>query len=108
MINLGFQHTMQLLAKTGEASILFFQWIRALIDRVNFISPKVGDFRSSTNPDPRVGELLADGSDVSRADYAQLFDAIGTTFGAGDGTTTFTLPDLSAIAADVYYFVRVD
>ncbi|ASP31707.1 hypothetical protein CHH26_09440 [Qipengyuania flava] len=40
------------------------------------------------------GFLACDGSDVSRIDYAQLFAAIGTTFGAGDGTNTFTLPDL--------------
>jgi len=39
------------------------------------------------------GWLLCDGAAVSRADYAALFDAIGTTFGAGDGATTFNLPD---------------
>jgi len=31
---------------------------------------------------------------VSRATYAALFAAIGTTYGAGDGSTTFSLPDL--------------
>jgi microcystin-dependent protein len=38
--------------------------------------------------------LLCDGSDVSRTTYADLFAAIGITYGAGNGTTTFTLPDL--------------
>lgn len=38
--------------------------------------------------------LLCDGSNVSRSTYASLFAAIGTSFGVGDGTTTFTLPDL--------------
>jgi microcystin-dependent protein len=38
--------------------------------------------------------LLCDGSNVSRSTYASLFQAIGTTFGVGDGTSTFTLPDL--------------
>lgn len=37
--------------------------------------------------------LLCDGSAVSRATYANLFAEIGTTFGDGDGTTTFNLPD---------------
>ena len=37
--------------------------------------------------------LIADGSAVSRTTYADLFAAIGTTYGAGDGTTTFNLPD---------------
>lgn len=40
------------------------------------------------------GWLAANGSAVSRATYAALFAAIGVTFGAGDGSTTFNLPDL--------------
>lgn len=42
------------------------------------------------------GYLKANGANVSRATYSALFTAIGTTFGAGDGSTTFTLPDLRA------------
>lgn len=43
------------------------------------------------------GYLLCDGSSVSRTAYAALFSAIGTAFGAGDGATTFALPDLRGI-----------
>ncbi len=39
------------------------------------------------------GFLLCDGSAVSRATYAALFVVLGTTWGAGNGTTTFNLPD---------------
>ena len=39
------------------------------------------------------GYLLCDGSAVSRTTYAALFTAIGTTYGSGDGSTTFNLPD---------------
>lgn len=46
------------------------------------------------------GWLACDGSAVSRTTYAALFAAIGVTFGAGDGTSTFNLPDLRG------YFVR--
>ena len=46
------------------------------------------------------GWLAADGSNVNRTTYAALFSAIGTTYGAGDGSTTFALPDLRG------YFVR--
>jgi microcystin-dependent protein len=46
------------------------------------------------------GWLAANGSAVSRTTYAALFAAIGTTYGAGDGSTTFALPDLRG------YFVR--
>lgn len=40
------------------------------------------------------GYLMCDGAAVSRADYSELFAAIGTTYGAGDGLTTFNVPDL--------------
>lgn len=40
------------------------------------------------------GYLAADGSAVSRTTYNDLFTAIGTTFGVGDGSTTFNVPDL--------------
>lgn len=39
------------------------------------------------------GYLLCNGAAVSRTDYADLFAAIGTLYGAGDGSTTFNLPD---------------
>ena len=51
-------------------------------------------------PTPPVGFLSCDGSTLSRNDYADLFalansaGLIGTMFGAGDGSTTFTLPDM--------------
>jgi len=41
-----------------------------------------------------LGWLLADGSAVSRTTYSSLFTIIGETYGAGDGSTTFNLPDL--------------
>lgn len=40
-----------------------------------------------------VGFLLPDGSAVSRSTYADLFGYIGTTYGVGNGSTTFNLPD---------------
>lgn len=41
------------------------------------------------------GYLLCDGAAVSRSTYATLYAVIGDTFGAGDGSSTFNLPDLS-------------
>jgi microcystin-dependent protein len=41
-----------------------------------------------------VGFLKANGALISRVTYATLFAAIGTTFGVGDGSTTFAIPDL--------------
>lgn len=48
------------------------------------------DFAGSTAP---AGYLLCDGSTVSRTTYARLFAAISDKWGAGDGSTTFKLPD---------------
>jgi len=47
-------------------------------------------YAASTAPD---GWLLCNGSAVSRTTYAALFAAIGTSYGSGDGSTTFNLPD---------------
>lgn len=43
---------------------------------------------------PPTGWLECDGSTISRTTYAALFAVIGTTFGSGDGSTTFEIPDL--------------
>lgn len=51
----------------------------------------VAHFAASSAP---AGWLKANGAAVSRTLYAGLFAAIGTTYGAGDGATTFNLPDL--------------
>ena len=40
------------------------------------------------------GYLLCDGTAVSRTTYAGLYAVIGTTYGIGDGTTTFNLPNM--------------
>lgn len=39
--------------------------------------------------------LVCDGSAISRIDYSDLFDVIGTTYGNGDGVSTFNLPDMT-------------
>jgi microcystin-dependent protein len=52
---------------------------------------QVAFFAMSTAP---TGWLKANGAAVSRTAYADLFAAIGTTWGVGDGSTTFNVPDL--------------
>jgi phage-related tail fiber protein len=59
---------------------------------VNLIPPgAVRFFARTTAPD---GWLKCNGAAVSRTTYAVLFSAIGTTWGAGDGSTTFNVPEL--------------
>lgn len=54
------------------------------------------------------GWLLCDGSPVSRTTYASLFAIIATTFGEGDGSTTFNLPDMreAAPAGGVNFIIK--
>ena len=54
------------------------------------------------------GYLRADGTAISRTSYADLFGVIGTTYGVGDGSTTFNLPNLSASGAgSPVYIIKV-
>lgn len=54
--------------------------------KVGMIQP----FSGSVVPD---GWLKCDGSVISRTLYSELFDVIGTTYGEGDGSTTFRIPN---------------
>lgn len=57
-------------------------------------TPPIGSvipYAGSAAPD---GYLIADGAEISRTTYSDLFAVIGTTYGVGDGSTTFTLPNL--------------
>jgi microcystin-dependent protein len=67
--------------------------VESAIDVASFAGVPAGasmDFRGTVPP---AGWLLEDGSAVSRTTYAALFAVIGTTYGAGDGSLTFNLPD---------------
>ena len=52
-----------------------------------------GQLLLATTATPPDGTLVADGSEVSRASYPELFKKIGTQYGEGDGVNTFNLPD---------------
>ena len=54
----------------------------------------ISQFGSTTLPE---GWLLCDGKEYSREEYKELFDVIGTTWGSGDDTTTFNVPDFRGV-----------
>jgi microcystin-dependent protein len=53
----------------------------------------IGDIKASTQTENHGSWLLCNGQAVSRATYADLFEVIGTSFGEGNGSTTFNVPD---------------
>ena len=61
------------------------------LDNNSAITGKIEWFAFNTPPD---GYLVCNGAKISRETYADLFAVIGTTYGEGDGSTTFTLPNL--------------
>lgn len=64
-----------------------FAWVDVGLLPAGVIAPYAGSAAPS-------GWLLCHGQAVSRTTFAALFTAIGTTYGSGDGSTTFNLPDL--------------
>lgn len=60
----------------------------------NAQSSDIGTIKMVAHGNVPSGYLECNGQVVSRTTYSALFSAIGTTFGAGDGSTTFKLPDL--------------
>lgn len=58
------------------------------------ISAYLGEIRMYAGPTAPAKWLLCQGQTVSRTTYAALFAVIGTAYGAGDGSTTFRIPDL--------------
>lgn len=70
-----------------------FDFNKPVKENGGFLVPTgvVQAYAGSTTPQ---GWLLCDGSAVSRTDYAALYAVIGTTYGAGNGSTTFNLPNL--------------
>jgi len=53
----------------------------------------VGDYKMSAQTADHDNWFICNGRAISRTDYSDLFSIIGTSFGAGDGSTTFNLPD---------------
>ena len=69
----------------------------AAVDDIQATNPSdkvfTGDYKQSAKSSDHGSWLLCNGIAISRSTYAALFTEIGITFGAGDGSTTFNLPD---------------
>lgn len=77
----------------GLVSRLFCDGVNISDETYNPNNDMVGMLAAFAANSAPTGWLAADGSAVSRTTYARLFSRIGTIYGAGNGTTTFNLPD---------------
>lgn len=68
-------------------------YVRAPLNFAAHQRATVGDQKISFTSFDHMGWMKCDGRAVSRSTYALLFNVIGETFGAGDGSTTFNLPN---------------
>ena len=70
--------------------------------------PPAGSILTNTEDTTPEGYLLANGAEVSRTTYNELFMIIGTYYGDGDGVSTFNLPNLSYDDTDcvVTYIIK--
>lgn len=87
---LGFTAFMQSL-RTSDSLPTLLTALGLSLSGISRVSGEVATFAMNTAPS---GWLKCNGAAVSRTTYADLYAAIGTTFGSGDGSTTFNLPDM--------------
>jgi microcystin-dependent protein len=84
------------LAANSDSKVATQKAVRAYVDALGgqtYLVPTGGILPYAGSAAP-ANFLLCDGSAVSRTTYATLFGVISTTFGVGNGSTTFNLPDL--------------
>lgn len=84
----------QALAGTANNLLMTPQTAKLLVESLNLRAP-AGTLIPYIGTTVPTGYLLANGAEVSRTKYADLFAAIGTKFGVGDGATTFGLPNMN-------------
>ena len=72
------------------------QWVEMMSSGVTALEQVMptGSIIQTARVTAPTGWLLCEGQDVSRTTYQRLFQAIGLVYGSGDGSTTFTLPNL--------------
>tara|TARA_R110001606_G_scaffold136528_1_gene274100 strand:- start:527 stop:1447 length:921 start_codon:yes stop_codon:yes gene_type:complete len=84
--------------KIGKSAIIIYNLANNVFNildlELNTTSTPVGAVFPSASITVPNGHLECDGSAISRTTYADLFNNIGTSWGVGDGSTTFNIPDL--------------
>ncbi|MFY9085357.1 phage tail protein [Aliarcobacter cryaerophilus] len=63
---------------------------------------QAGEYKDFAMPNPKGRWLFCNGDAISRTKYKELFEAIGTRYGKGDGLTTFNIPDRRGLFSRTY------
>jgi hypothetical protein len=71
------------------------------------INVKIGSILTNTTGTIPNGYLLCDGSEISKELYPALFEEIGFNYGEGNGSDTFTLPNLSDTNSNINYIIKI-
>ncbi len=82
--------------------------LQAARDAVNAAVPPIGGILLFAGENLPKGWHYCDGAVLRREKYPRLFEAIGTKFGEGDGSTTFPIPHLADLAVNIRYIIRTD
>lgn len=77
----------------------FLRLARRVADMETAVQRRAGEITAWAGSSAPDGWLICDGSAVRRTQFAALFAVIGTTYGSGDGSTTFNLPNLKGRVA---------
>lgn len=81
-------------AITVDGDLTFFDTPSVTIDNIKHYAVPTGTIIMYPSSTPPSGWLICNGQAVSRSTYALLYSYIGTTYGSGNGSTTFNLPDI--------------
>ena len=95
----------------GQMTMHFWRFMYDLWTQANSSDGtvyQVGDIRwtGRTTVDDATVWVTADGSDLSRTGDATLFAVFGTTYGSGDGSTTFGIPNLTGPLSTMLPLIR--
>lgn len=74
-------------------------------EKINDDIYMIGEIKIYAGSDVPKGWLLCNGDDISRNSYKKLFEVIGTTYGSGDGVSTFTLPTYPDTITSLQYMI---
>lgn len=84
--------TGQVLGKASDSDY-DVAWINQTGGGADYDAAPVGAMFDYPSLTPPIGYKICDGSELSRTEYSELFSVIGTTYGSGDGSNTFNLPN---------------